>query len=125
MSTQLLGQIDNSDFNALPAEEDRWTGAIPDSEDIIQLTTPTQEEEKEIQAWCVSEHAALPFHPLETSDGTVDEPGRGPYVNQPCRRPHVNEPLYWDDMMGPLLRFCCKHIDHHWVSCRCAETFMP
>ena len=71
MSTQLLDQIDNSDFNALPAEEDGWTGATPDSEDIIQLTMPTQEEEKEIQEWCVSEHVALPFNPLETPDGTI------------------------------------------------------
>ena len=65
MSTQLLDQIDHIDFKALPAEEDHWTGAIPDSEDIIQLTTPTQEKEKEIQEWCVSEHVALPFNLLE------------------------------------------------------------
>ena len=43
----------------------------PDSDNIAQLTTPTQEEEKEIQEWCVSEHVALPFNPLETSHGAV------------------------------------------------------
>ena len=70
MSTQLLDQIDTSDFNAMPAEDGDGT-AVPDPDNIVQLTTPTQEEEKEIQEWCVSEHVALPFNPLETSDGTV------------------------------------------------------
>ena len=70
MSTQPLDQIDTSDFNAMPAEDGDGT-AVPDPDNIVQLTTPTQEEEKEIQEWCVSEHVALPLNPLETSDGTV------------------------------------------------------
>ena len=65
--TQLLDQIEQSDFNAMPAEQDGWTGAIPDPDDIVHPSTPTREE-KEIQEWCVSEHVALSFNPLEPSD---------------------------------------------------------
>ena len=66
MSTQLLDQIGQSDDNAMPAEEDGLTGLISDPDDIIHLSTPTQEEEKEIQEWCVSRHVAPPFNPLES-----------------------------------------------------------
>ena len=59
MSTRLLVNIDQRDFNAMAAEEDGWTGVIPDSDDMTQLTTPTQEEE--IQEWCVSGHNSAPY----------------------------------------------------------------
>ena len=46
MSTQLLDQIDDADFTAMPAEDGSKAEDIPDPDETVHLSTPDQEEEK-------------------------------------------------------------------------------
>ena len=71
MSTQLLDQIDDADFTAMPAEDGSKAEDIPDPDETVHLSTPDQEEEKRYKNGVSVNMWHSPLNPLETSDGKI------------------------------------------------------